>query len=200
MVVGVVGGIASGKTLVAAELARLGASVWDADGAGHAVLRQEDVRHAVVARWGSAVLGRDGQIDRQAVARIVFAPPPSGPTELEFLEQWTHPRIELLLRRQLARLARRGVQVAVLDAAVMIEAGWDRLCGKIVFVDTPRATRLARCRQRGWTEQEFARREAAQEILEMKRARADLMIDNSGSVESTRCQIERFWRAVVPSA
>jgi dephospho-CoA kinase len=199
LVFGVVGGIASGKTLVAAEFARLGAVVLDADRAGHAVLRQEEVWHAVVARWGRGILDHDGQVDRSAVARIVFAPPPSGPTELGFLEQLTHPRIERIVRQQIATLARDGVRVAVLDAAIMIKAGWDQLCSRLVFVDAPRATRLARCRQRGWTEQDFALREAAQETLEMKRARADVVIDNRGCLPTTRCQIERFWRTVVPA-
>jgi len=197
LVVGILGGVASGKTLVAAELARLGASVLDADGAGHTVLCQADVRDALVARWGRAILCRDGRVDRKALARIVFAPPPSGPAELAYLERLTHPPIGVLLRQQLADLTRRGVAVAVLDAAVMIEAGWDRWCDRMVFVDAPRETRLARCRRRGWTDEEFARREAAQESLERKRARADVIIDNSRSAASTRRQVERFWHATI---
>jgi dephospho-CoA kinase len=87
--------------------------------------------------------------------------------------------------------------VAVLDAPLLLEAGWDELCEKIVFVEAPREARLARARARGWGEEDFAAREGAQESLHRKRARADAIIDNSGSPERTQAQVEQFWASLI---
>jgi dephospho-CoA kinase len=196
-IVGLLGGVASGKSYVAGLFCRLGAALLDADGAGHEVLREPEVESAARRRWGGEVFGPDGRIDRSRLAGIVFAAAPDGPRELEYLEQLTHPRIEDLLRRQARQLEAAGRQVAVLDAPVMLKAGWDAFCDILVFVDAPREVRLARARGRGWTEDEFAAREAAQESLEAKRQRADMVIDNSGSPEATQAQLERCWHAIV---
>jgi dephospho-CoA kinase len=85
----------------------------------------------------------------------------------------------------------------VLDAALILEAGWDRLCNCYAFIDVPQEVRLARALQRGWTERDFAAREAAQESLDFKRAHADVIIDNSGSVEHTQDQVQRLWQFLV---
>ena len=86
---------------------------------------------------------------------------------------------------------------AALDAPLLLEAGWDRLCDTLVFVDAPRGLRLARARKRGWSEADFARREAAQQSLEAKRGRADLVVDNSGPLDATRAQVERLWHSLI---
>lgn len=196
-IIGVVGGIAGGKTMVAKELEGWGAVVLDADRAGHVVLDDQVVRQALVARWGRGVLNACGTVDRQAVARKVFAPPPAGPQELEYLEGLTHPRIRVLLEQQIRELADGGTRVAVLDAPVMLKAKWDRLCDLIVFVDAPREVRVARGLRRGWSEEEFNRREAAQTPLDVKRNRAERLIDNGGSALATRHQVEQLWRELV---
>ena len=85
----------------------------------------------------------------------------------------------------------------MLDAPLLLEAGWDGLCDTLVFVDAPRPLRMARAVGRGWREEEFAAREGVQKSLDSKRARADVIIDNSGSPESTRAQVERFWHTLV---
>jgi len=197
ILIGVAGGIASGKSLVSEQLTRLGAEVLDADGAGHDVLRDPEVSEAIRRRWGDDVLDAAGEIDRSEVAKIVFAPPPAGPEELTYLEQLTHPRIGQRLRERMITLARgRQSLVAVLDAPVMFKAGWDKLCDKILFVDSPRELRLARAKSRGWSEAEFDAREAVQESLDAKRSRAEVIIDNSSSPEHTYAQVERFWRSL----
>ena len=78
----------------------------------------------------------------------------------------------------------------------MFKAGWDARCDKILFVDVSREVRLQRALRRGWTEQAFAAREAAQQSLDLKRERADVVIDNSGSPQQTRLQLRRFWRSM----
>jgi dephospho-CoA kinase len=197
VIIGIVGGIASGKTIVAECFQRLGAEVIEADRLGHEVLDEPEVRAALRARWGDAVFTGDGRVDRKAVARIVFGPPPQGPAELAFLEELTHPRIGCRMRQRLAELASRPeLRAVVLDAPVLLEAGWDEFCDKIVFVEAPRRIRLQRARQRGWTEAEFAAREAVQKSLDEKRNCADWVIDNSLSPPEAFRQVQQFWHSL----
>jgi len=198
IVIGLLGGVASGKSLVAKQFCSLGAKLLDGDRTGHEVLRLPEVEQAARRRWGDTIFGDDGRIDRKRLAKIVFAPPPSGPPELQYLEQLTHPLIGQRLAEQVDQLRVAGnVKAAVLDAPVMVKAGWHTLCDRIVFVDAPREVRLERARSRGWTDKDFAAREEAQESLEQKRQLADVVIDNSGSTELTQAQVERFWHSLV---
>ena len=196
-VIGILGGVASGKSLIAGQLAQLGAGVLDADRAGHEVLRLPEIEAAARARWGPGVFGPDGRIDRARLARVVFAPGPEAERERKFLEQRTHPEIGRRLAAQAERLAASGAPAAVLDAPLLLEAGWDGFCDKLIFVDAPRQVRLARALARGWSEEDFAAREAAQESLDVKRKRADVIVDNSGSPERVEAQVERFWHSLV---
>jgi len=196
-VLGITGGVASGKSLVARQFERLGAKVLDADRAGHEALRLPHVEEAARQRWGEAIFGPDGRIDRNRLARIVFTPGLEGEIERKYLESLTHPEIARLLKQQAEAWAASGVEIGVLDAALLFEAGWDALCDKIVFVEASRETRLRRATSRGWTEGEFAAREGAQETLDCKRARADAIIENNGPPERTQAQVERFWASLV---
>jgi dephospho-CoA kinase len=194
-IIGLLGGVASGKSFVARQFESLGAGVLDADRAAHEVLRMPEIEAAAQERWGPEVLDCRGRIDRSRLARIVFGP--RGATEREYLEKLTHPRIQQLVRRQAEALAEAGHPVAVVDAPLLLEAGWDAFCDALIYIDTPRPSRLARALERGWKEEEFTAREDAQESLDVKRARADMIVDNSGSAEQTRAQIERYWHALV---
>lgn len=197
-VIGLLGGIASGKSLVAGQLQALGAVVLDGDRAGHEVLRLPEVEAAARDRWGDAIFGDDGRINRPALGRIVFAPGPAGERELAYLESLTHPRIgEMLIRQATEAAANPQVRALVLDAPVMLKANWSELCDIILFVDAPRQQRLVRAVARGWREEDFESREAAQESLGEKRKRADVVIDNSASPEATQAQVEQFWRSHV---
>ncbi len=196
-IVGLLGGVASGKSLVARQLAALGAGLLDADGAGHEVLRLPDIEAAARRRWGEAAFDPNGRIDRARLARIVFAAPPEGPPERRYLEQLTHPEIGRLLERQAEAMAAAGTPAAVLDAPLLLEAGWDAFCDRLVLVDAPRETRLKRALARCWTKEDFSAREGAQKSLDHKLKRADVIIDNSGPAERTQAQVERFWRALV---
>jgi dephospho-CoA kinase len=194
---GLLGGVASGKTLVASKLQDLGAAILDADRTGHEVLRMPQVKEAARRRWGDSIFRADGEIDRKRLAAIVFARTDTGRAELAFLEKLTHPEIGRRLREELNDLAGKGVEVAVLDAPVMLKAGWDQFCDQIWFIDAPYEVRLARAKSRGWSEEEFRARELAQEPIERKRELADLVLDNSGDMEYTHRQIERFWHSLI---
>jgi len=192
-VIGLVGGIASGKSLVARQLVELGAGLLDGDRAGHEVLRLPELIREVRHRWGEGVLTDDGQVDRKALAAIVFAPPPDGPPELAALERLSHPRILEKLKADIERFEREGKQIAVLDAPVMEKAGWGKLCSEIWYVEAPRELRLARARTRGWSDEEFRSREDSQEPLDLKRKRANRIIPNAGSEQETRTHVLRAW-------
>jgi dephospho-CoA kinase len=199
--IGLLGGIASGKSLVAKKLQQLGAVVLDADRAGHDVLRLPHVKQAARDHFGASIFHEKGQeegeIDRKRLAAIVFAQTEEGRRELDYLEKLTHPEIGRRLQKQLNHFQQRGVQVAVLDAPVMLKAGWDRFCDQIWFIDAPYEIRLERAQTRGWTEEELLSRELAQEPIERKRELADLVLDNSGEPEYTHRQIERLWHSLI---
>jgi dephospho-CoA kinase len=196
-VLGIVGGIASGKSLVSAYLARLGAETIDADKLGHEVLHMPEVIAAARLRWGDEVLTSDGQLDRKAIARRVFGEGASARAERRFLEELTHPRIGTLVREQISEIATRGdTDVVVLDAALMLETGWDEYCDRILYVDAPDEVRRVRAQARGWSLKDLAAREAAQFPLSQKRARADIVIDNSGPPEKTYKQLDMAWHSL----
>jgi dephospho-CoA kinase len=101
------------------------------------------------------------------------------------------------LEDQIRRHEEHGAQVAILDAPVLIKAGWDEVCDTIIYVDAPSPLRESRALARGWTQEQFALREAAQESLELKRRHAARVIDNSGSAEATQKQVEQIWRDIL---
>ncbi len=196
-IIGIVGGVAGGKSLVARQLRELGAAVLEADTIGHEVLRQECTEAAARRRWGDGIFGPDGRIDRRRLARIVFAPPPHGPREKEYLEGLTHPEIGRLIQRRIQGLAAGGAKLVVLDAPLLMETDLDNFCNTIIFVDSPREIRMARAQSRGWNEEDYAAREGAQDSLDSKRAKADVTMDNSGSPESTKAQVERWLHSLI---
>lgn len=196
-VIGVVGGVASGKSLVSRCLERLGAVRIDADQIGHQVLEEPAVRQALTDRWGIGIVGPDGQVDRRRIAERVFGGQESGSVELAWLESVTHPRIAEQIERRIEQV--RGgspLSPVVLDAAVLLKAGWHRFCDRLLFVDVPAAVRQERAAGRGWSADQWRVREAAQGDLQAARAQADFVVHNSGSQENTCAQVRRIWQAV----
>ena len=127
-VIGVIGGVASGKSLVTELLVAWGAERFDADRAGHRALEDPQVVAAAVSRWGREVLDEHGAIRRPAVAQRVFRPDPAGRADLEFLESQTHPLIRRAFQQQIAAARQAGAKALVVDAALLVEARWDELC------------------------------------------------------------------------
>jgi dephospho-CoA kinase len=194
---GIVGGVASGKSAAAQALVRRGATLVDADQVGHEVLGDPEVIAAFRQRWGDAVVGPDGQIVRREVARRVFGDDPAAVREREFLNSISHPRIGQRLSARLDQLRSQGVALVVLDAALLFETGWDQLVDGVLFVDTPRQQRLQRALERGWTPEQFAAREASQWPVNEKRAGSTWTIDNSGSPADLEREVERTWPQIV---
>ena len=198
-IIGLTGGIASGKSLIARQFEVLGAILLDADRAGHIALTLPAVVDELCQHWGEGILNKDGSVSRAEVAKRVFDPS-TGSQERAFLERVTHPRIAELLAEQAERRAKSGQRIAVLDAALLFEAKWDRLCDVVIFVHSPQKVRLARALGRGWSKKDFMDRESAQLSVNLKRERADVVIDNSGSLDYVQTQVERFWRAQLGEA
>ena len=203
-VIGLTGAIGGGKSQVAALLGRKGAVVIDADCVGHEVLDCPEVHRQVIERFGAGVVehGPDaaataGPINRRALGSIVFAARPA----LEDLEAIVHPRMRRQFEAIIDRESVRGrAPMVVLDAAVLLEAGWDNLCDLVVFVDASQPVRLHRvARGRGWTAEVLQAREAAQWPRERKLSRADIVIHNDSSLEILDQNVDRLWRLVTDS-
>ncbi len=198
-VVGLTGGIASGKSEVARLLAERGSAVIDADKVGHELFDDAAVRAQVVERFGPAVGSEDGapsrartRIDRKRLAAIVF----DDPSARRALEAILHPLMRTRFLSTIQALEQRERETSpwvVLDAAILLEAGWDDLCDRVVFVDAPRDERSSRALvQRGWSQEMFRAREQAQWPCEAKRRRADFVINNSARVDSLGQEVDRM--------
>lgn len=180
-VVGVLGGIASGKSRVAHELAGPDGVVLDADRLAREVLDSPEVRARIEAELGPGIVVA-GRVDRAALAELVFRDPAARTR----LEGWIHPRVRAMLRDGVAEARASGRRRIVLDVPLLLENdaehGLAGMCDTLVFVDSDLATRDRRAvAHRGWQPGEVERREAAQLPLSEKRARADHVIDNRGT-------------------
>ncbi len=188
-VVGLTGGIASGKSLVASRLAELGAVLIDADVIAREVVEPgSPVLERLVERFGSHILGADGSLDRQKLAHEVFG----NPRALSDLNAITHPAIGAEIARRLQDL-RDTDAVVVLDAALLVETGRAGL-DKLVVVAARPETQLKRLTElRQMDEAEARRRIESQAPLEEKIAKADVVIWNEGTVEELLAQVDRLW-------
>lgn len=183
--IGLVGGIASGKSAVRSMLAELGCITCDSDDLAHRALRDPAIIRSIGARWGDRAV-RNGAVDRGALAAIVFA----DPGERSHLEALVHPWIHA--RRRAMFSAEPGTAPArVIDAPLLLEVGLHTECDSIWFVDAPIEARQARAlATRGWPASELARREAAQWPLDQKRALAHHVLCNDGDPQSLRSRVE----------
>jgi dephospho-CoA kinase len=189
-VIGLVGAIGAGKSTVGRMLAERGGHVIDADALGHEALRKPEVVSALVNRWGERIRKPDGSLDRREIGRIVFA----DPAQRNALEATVFPYIGERTRQEIATAqANPEVAFVVLDAAVLLEAGWGDLIDRLVYVDAPREVRVARLATRsGWSESELATREAAQWPAEVKKARADAILVNDAGPVTLQDRVDRL--------
>ena len=193
-VIGLTGGIGSGKSTVAAMLGELGAVVIDADKVGHEVyLPGTDGFRRVVEAFGAAIVAPDGTIDRRRLGARVFG----DPAELARLNRVVHPLIgEEIRRRMQAALAEGGGRPIVVEAAIMLEAGWrffDRIWVVVVRRDVAVARVMA---SRGLSRAEVEQRIDAQMSNAERQGLADLVIRNDGSLDELRRQVEDAWRGL----
>jgi dephospho-CoA kinase len=194
-VIGLTGGIGSGKSTVAAMLAGLGAHVIDSDRIGHEVYRPGTEGFArVVEAFGPRIVAADGTIDRHALGAIVFV----DPAQLARLNAIVHPLIGEEVRRRIAAALDAGDRRPIfIEAAAMLEAGW-RFFDAIWVVSASPETAIARVTaSRGITREDVERRLAAQMPEAQRRALAQVVIENDGTLDDLRTQVEAAWRALV---
>jgi dephospho-CoA kinase len=184
---GLTGGIASGKSAVAALLREMGFPVLDADSVAHKLMEPgQPAREEILREFGADLAGADGRIDRAKLGAIVFA----DPAKLAKLNAILHPRVEQIMLNQYEEWKRCGVRdAAIVEAALLVEAGFvSKLDGLVVAWCEPEQ-QLERLKARGMSELDAKRRIAAQLPLEEKLRLATYTIDCSGTMESTRAQV-----------
>jgi dephospho-CoA kinase len=190
--IGLTGGIGSGKSTVAAMLRELGAEVVDADEASHAVYEPGTPGFAAVVREFGDGYVRDGRIDRKALGDLVF----KDAEARRRLNAIVHPLVRDWMAERTAEAIDRGAEIVVQDVPLLFENGLETLFASVILVDVPEATQLERLIHwgRGLTPERARAVIASQMPIAAKRPRANHIIDNSGSVEHTRAQVEHLWR------
>ncbi|HET9037524.1 MAG TPA: dephospho-CoA kinase [Myxococcaceae bacterium] len=192
-VVGLTGGIASGKSTVTAMFRELGAQVIDADQVARDVVEPGTPGLEEVARRFPGVVDPSGQLDRAALGRRVFA----DPAERRALEAILHPRIREEVARRTEALARAGETVVLYDAALLIENELHRGMDGVILVSAPEAVQRARLAARdGLDDLAITARLSAQLPLADKRAHATWVVENGGSLDETRAQVRRIWEQI----
>lgn len=202
LLVGLTGNIASGKSTVAQLFGGWGATLIDADVlARQAVDVGMPAYHAIVERWGEGVTAPDGPIDRRELRHRVF----SDSEQLEALNAIVHPEVQRLRDELVDDARRRGDRVVVCDIPLLFERRLADQFDRIVLVDAPRPVRMDRLvRDRGLETAEAMKMIASQMPAELKRARADYLIDNTGTPQELEARAREVWRALerdaVPAA
>jgi dephospho-CoA kinase len=193
-VIGLTGGIGSGKSTVARFLAGLGAVIIDADKIGHEVLKPNtEAWQEVVAGFGRQILTPNGDIDRKKLGEIVFG----NPESLLKLNRIMHPRIYEKVRAQLEEYQQGGVGVAVLEAPLLLEAGWASLVDKIWVTVASRATVLRRLQERvGLSELESTARITSQLSAGERVGHADVIIDTDCDLDELESKVEKLWQGL----
>jgi len=192
-VIGLSGGIGSGKSTVSQFLAELGAVILDADRVGHEALKPDtEVWRELVAAFGQQILTPDGNIDRAKLGDIVFG----NPESLSQLNQIMHPRMYGTVKAQLEEYRRQGVDVVVLEAPLLIEAGWTSLVDEIWVTVASEATVLRRLKERmGLSESESLARIHSQLSSDERIGQANVVINTDCSLDELRARVGELWRA-----
>lgn len=191
--IGLTGNIGTGKSTVAWMLEDLGSHIIDADKIAHQAIHPHSKAWAeLFQRFGKAILLDDGVINRQELARIIF----SNQDDRKFVESIIHPHVAATVEKELAHLEKAGVGYCVVEVPLLFEVRWNDRMDLVVVVSCTKEQEIERCRQK-WnlTREEALQRIESQWPLERKIAEADIVIDNAGSLEETRVQVERLFRA-----
>lgn len=180
-VIGIIGGIGSGKSSVARWISNhANIKTVDADQLGHEALESPDIKLALRAQFGEEIFDAAGHVRRSALARLVFGDEQQFRQARTELERVMHPAIEQRVVDAIGQAERDQQQAVLLDAAVLLEAGWQQRCDAVVFVDAPLEVRQRRVAERnGWTAEELHRREQSQLGIDEKKQRSDIIISNA---------------------
>ena len=190
--IGLTGGIGAGKSTVREFLDRKGAASIDADAVGHQVYRpHSEAWEVIVATWGPSIVQPSGEIDRKKLGQIVF----ETPQELAKLNEIMYPRIAAAIGERLEQLRQEGVEVAVVEAAILVEAGWDRLVDEVWVVVSPDEVVVPRLAGRaGMTPEQVGNRVRSQMPVQEKVNHANVVIENTGTIEDLHQLLEGLWQ------
>ena len=191
MVIGLTGSIGTGKSEAARQLEALGASVISADEVGHeAYAPNTDAWEQVVAAFGDGILREDRGIDRRKLGAIVF----SNSGQLAKLNQIMHPLMARMVANKIETLRSQGVDVVVVEAALLFEAGWDSLVQEVWVTDSSDSVVIERLKKRNnLTEEEARNRISSQMDRNARLGKADFVIDNSGDMAGLINAIKELW-------
>jgi dephospho-CoA kinase len=190
ILIGLTGGIGSGKSEVARMLAERGAVVIDADDVARQVVKPGmPALAAIVERFGPGVVTAGGELDRHALAAVVF----SDITQLRALEQITHPAIRSLTSAMIVEERMAGTEVLVHEVSILVEMGSSEMYDFIVVVDAPEDVRVSRAMARGMDEADVRRRMAVQTERSDLLEAADVVLDNAGDRASLHEQVDALW-------
>ncbi len=194
-VIGITGGIASGKSTIAKMLESLGACVINADKICHQLINTKSVSQKIVNRWGGHIQDKYGRIERDKLGEIVFA----DKKEISALNKMIHPEAVKRIKNRITKLKKQSTTVAiVLDAALLVESNLIDICDITLFVDTRKNTCKARVKNsRKWPTGEITKREKFQSSLREKSEIADIVICNNQDQADTLNQVKDFWQQFI---
>jgi dephospho-CoA kinase len=194
-VIGILGGICSGKSTVAAEFAKLGCKVIDADKIVHNLLDKKEVKDRIIALFGEGVLESGGKVDNKKLAEVVF----TDTEKLTLLNNIIHPLVLARAGELIEQYNRqKQVKAIVLDVPLLVEVGWDKRCDKIIFVDCERQNRVDRAKKMGFfDENQLKIRENFQISLDKKVGIADNLIDNNSSLAALAKQVTEIFSCIM---
>ncbi len=200
VVVGLVGGIAAGKSYIAKALQGMGAELIDADELAHEVVQKPLVARTLIRQFGEVIANERGTVDRKKLAALVFGSSPETAARRKQLEALLHPLIHAEAIHRLRAFRERSVgtpSMVVIDAPLLLEAGWRPMCDAVIFVDASESVRKSRALERGWTEEDFYAREAAQMPAAEKRRESTHVVESHDDRELPS-QLLSIWNELIP--
>jgi dephospho-CoA kinase len=195
VIIGIMGGMCSGKSTAAGELAKLGCAVIDADEIAHQLLEEENIRANIVQVFGEDVLDKKGKVSRAELAKAAF----SDADELALLTEILHPPVLVKVEELIAGYSgEQEVKAIVLDMPMLVEVGWEKRCDYVIFIDCEESKRLERAKNEGFFEaDEVKKRENLQISLDKKRGIADNVVDNNSDLSSLSKQIANIFSNIM---
>ena len=193
-IIGIIGGIGSGKSAVAAELGKLGCKVIDADRIAHELLEKKSVKDKILTYFGPEILNLKGKIDRRKLAEIVFA----DAGKLASLNRVIHPLVLKKTEKFIEKYnSQKKVKAIVLDMPLLVEAGWEKRCDKLIFVNCEQEIRVKRAQKMGFDKNQLKIRENFQISLDKKARLTDNIVENNSGFSALVRQVADIFSYIV---